>query len=142
MKDDNTDNGKIVAKSCDLLIPDATMKETLWAQINDANTTETLKDLTIKVGCFWQRKQQLKLLEPYFEKYYANLRTVVETRNREFAEIYMEHLSPAFMARDEDLVEFTEILKQANPEQEFFILFLKRQIETIDIIKRSRVLCQ
>lgn len=54
----------------------------------------------------------------------------------------MEQLSPAFMARDEDLVKFNEILEHANPEQEFFILFLKRQIETIDIIKRSRVLCQ
>lgn len=31
MKDDNTDNGKIVAKSCDLLVPDATVKESLWA---------------------------------------------------------------------------------------------------------------
>lgn len=30
MKDDNTDNGKIVAKSCDLLVPDKAMKETLW----------------------------------------------------------------------------------------------------------------
>lgn len=31
LKDDNTDNGIIVAKSCDLLIPDATLKEKLWA---------------------------------------------------------------------------------------------------------------
>ena len=54
----------------------------------------------------------------------------------------MEHMSPAFMARDEDHEQFSEILKQANPEQEFFILFLKRQIETIDIIRRSRILCQ
>lgn len=53
---------------------------------------------------------------PFFDRYYANLKNVVETRNREFAEVYMEHLTPAFMARDEDLVQFTEILKQANPE--------------------------
>jgi hypothetical protein len=81
-------------------------------------------------------------LEPFFDKYYKSLQNVVATRTREFAEVYMEQLSPAFMARDEDLVQFTQILDSASPDQEFFILFLKRQIETIDIIKRSRVLCQ
>jgi hypothetical protein len=81
-------------------------------------------------------------LEPFFDKYYKSLQNVVATRTREFAEVYMEQLSPAFMARDEDLIQFTQILDNASPDQEFFILFLKRQIETIDIIKRSRVLCQ
>lgn len=80
-------------------------------------------------------------MEPYFEKYYSMLNKVVETRNREFAEIFMEHMSPAFMARDSDLEQFNKILKEANPETEFFILFLKKQIEVIEVSQRSRKLC-
>jgi hypothetical protein len=52
----------------------------------------------------------------YFDKYYEMLLKVVETRNREFAEIFMNGMSPAFMARDLDLERFNEILSKANPE--------------------------
>lgn len=81
-------------------------------------------------------------MEPYFDKYYDLLHTVVETRNREFAEIFISHLSPAFLARESDLVRFTEILKAAKPDNEFFILFLKKQIEMIELTTRSRSLCE
>lgn len=81
------------------------------------------------------------MLTPYFETYYEVLPKIVETRDREFAELFMEGLSPAFMARESDEVQLQQILEKANPEREFFILFLKKEIETIDIIKRSRALC-
>lgn len=53
MKDDTTDEGQICARACDLLLPDAALKEDLWKQINDAETKETLKDITQKIGCFF-----------------------------------------------------------------------------------------
>ena len=123
-----------------MLLPDAALKEDLWKQINDADTKETLKDITQKIGCFFQRKQQLSLLEPYFDKYYEALPRVIESRNREFSEIFMNHMSPAFMARDSDLNRFKEMQKESNPE--FFTLFLKKQVETIEISKRARHLCE
>lgn len=126
MKDDTSDEGAVVARACDMILPDAELKEKLWAQICDAETKEPLKELTQKVMCFFQRRQQLNLLEPYFEKYYSLLNKTIETRNREFAEIFMNHMSPAFMARDSDLERFNQILKDAKPETEFFILFLKK----------------
>ena len=67
---------------------------------------------------------------------------IVEIRDREFAESFMNNLSPAFMARDVDEKNFSDILARTNPDKEFFILFLKKQIETMDITKRSRVLCE
>jgi hypothetical protein len=67
---------------------------------------------------------------------------VVNERDREFAELFMQHLSPAFMARDRDLKEFQSLLDKTSEERDFFILFLKKQIETIDITKKSRHLCE
>jgi hypothetical protein len=47
------------------------------------------------------------LIEPYFEQYYSILEKVVEVREREFAESFMNNLSPAFMARETDEKTFT-----------------------------------
>jgi hypothetical protein len=42
------------------------------------------------------------LIQPFFPRYYQVLESIVETRDREFAESFMSILSPAFMARDVD----------------------------------------
>lgn len=55
---------------------------------------------------FWQRKQQLELITPFFERYYQILEHIVETRDREFAEQFMNNLSPAFMALEQDEKNF------------------------------------
>lgn len=67
---------------------------------------------------------------------------VVNERDREFAELFMKTLSPAFMAREKDLKEFQNLLDKTSEERDFFILFLKAQIETIEITKKSRHLCE
>jgi len=67
---------------------------------------------------------------------------IVNERDREFAELFMERLSPAFMARDRDLQEFQSLLDKTSEERDFFILFLKKQIETIYITRKSRHLCE
>lgn len=46
------------------------------------------------------------------------------------------------MARDEDEKQFKHLLETANKEKNFFILFLKQQLEVIDTIKRSKALLQ
>ena len=53
LKDDTTDSGKTCEKVCELLLPDAALKEQLWKQINDPESKETLKDLTQKITCFF-----------------------------------------------------------------------------------------
>lgn len=52
----------------------------------------------------------------------------------------MNHLSPAFMARDVDLKKFQAMQNDSNPE--FFTLFLKKQIESIEVSKKARLLCE
>ena len=81
-------------------------------------------------------------MTPYFEKYYATVWKIVENRDREFSEVFMNGLSPAFMARDTDETAFKELFSRTTDETHFSSLFLKKQIETIDIIKKSRHLCE
>lgn len=91
---------------------------------------------------FWQRDQQLDLIKPYFDRYYKVVEKVINERDREYAEVFMMAMSPAFMARDEDLKAFEDILDRTSEDKNFFILFLKKQIETIGITKKSRTLCE
>ena len=60
--------------------------------------------------------------------------TIVEKKDREFAEIFTSYLCPSFMARDEDRTRLNQLLESADKEKNFFILFLKKQIEFIDKI--------
>jgi len=54
------------------------------------------------------------------------LENIVELRDREFAESFMNSLSPAFMARDIDEKSFGDILSRTNPAKDVFIMFLKK----------------
>ena len=96
----------------------------------------------MKIQGFWQRRLQPELMAPYFEKYYATLKRVVDTRDREFAEKFMQGLSPAFMAREQDESAFNELLGRCTDDNHFFTLFLKKQVDSIELIKKSRHLCE
>lgn len=92
---------------------------------------------------FFQANQQLDLLVPYFAKYFDVLGEIVEKRDREFAERFMMIFSPAFMAREEDEKAFRDYLRNpAFAERNFFVLFLKEQMETIEKVRKSRKLCE
>jgi len=66
---------------------------------------------------------------------------VAETRDREFTEKFMNNLNPSFMGGDDDLAKFKDILSKINPEKDFVVNFLKKQIESIEIYQKSRALC-
>ena len=68
---------------------------------------------------------------------------IVEKRDREYAEIFMNTISPAFMARDQEEEAFREYLRNpAYQERDFFLRFLKKQMETIETVRKSRILCE
>jgi len=67
---------------------------------------------------------------------------VVDVRDREFAEVFMNGMSPAFNAREEDENAFKELLSRCTDETNFFTLFLKKQVDMIELIKKSRHLCE
>jgi len=125
-KNDESDTGKQIAKVCDYSLPDAALKEQLWTEIMDPQTKDSLMDTRQKIQGFWQRHQQLELITPYFEKYYNEVNKVVETRDREFAEVFTQSMSPAFMARSCDEACFKELQEKCNKDRDFFVLFLKK----------------
>jgi len=55
----------------------------------------------------------------------------------------MNWLSPAFMAREEDEVAFKTMLDgPVAAKFDFFMIFLKKQLEAISITQKSRYLCE
>ena len=112
---DMSDEAKRVSKICDYSLPDPDLKQLLWDEITDPSSTESLTELTLKMEGFWQRKQQLDLIQSYFPRYYQVLESIMETRNREFAESFMSILSPAFMARDVNASNFQILLDKCYP---------------------------
>ena len=142
LEDDNSDAAQTVHLVCEYSLPDPELKQSLWEAITDPETKDSLRDTTLKMQGFWQRKQQLDLIAPYFDKYYQILESVVQTRDREFAELFMEQLSPAFMARPQDEEAFAQMLERCSPERQYFSLFLKKQIETMETTSKSRYLCE
>lgn len=142
LAEDNSDAAANVRKVLDWSLPDAALKERLWDEILDESTSSTLMDTRMKIQGFWQRHLQPDLMAPYFEKYYATLKRVIDTRDREFAESFMQGLSPAFMAREQDENAFNELLSRCTDDTHFFTIFLKKQVDMIELIKKSRHLCE
>ena len=96
---DISDKGSNVQKVLEWSLPDPQLKAKLWAEITDQNSTDSLIETRLKIEGFW-RKSQLDLIEPYIEKYYAIIEEIVDKRDRNSAEVFINQLSPAFMARD------------------------------------------
>ena len=92
-------------------MPDADLKKKLWDEINDPDSKDSLMETRMKMEGLFQ-KSQVELITPYFEKYYASIKDVVDKRDREFALVYMRDLSPSFMAREEDQKQFNELLNK------------------------------
>ena len=106
----------------------------MWKDIIDAETKSSLKDLIMKIQCLNNRRQHGDLLVEFHERYFEMLPQVVEKRDREFVEVFMQHLSPYYLARDSDLANFQKLLDAASASNapEFYVLFLKKQIEQIN----------
>ena len=138
---DDSDKAKKAQQINEYSLPDAALKERLWNEITDSSSTDTLLQFQNKISGFFNRYQQIDLIQPYFSKYYEIVHDFVESKERERAEIFISNLSPAFLARDEDEQNFKALLEKANLEKHFYVQFLKQQLESIDIIRRSRVLC-
>lgn len=122
---DDSDAGRKVAKICEYSLPEAALKEKLWNEMTDLNSGDSLSEATLKMAGFFQRRSQLELITPYFEKFYAVVNKIVENRDREFAQNFCSYLSPSFMARESDEKAFTELLEKANKDFDFFVRFIK-----------------
>jgi len=61
---------------------------------------------------------------------------IVDRKDREYAEAFMNTLSPAFMATDEIEQQFRDYLRNpAYQDRAFFVNFLKKQMEVIETLR-------
>ena len=133
---DGSDAGKNVQKVLDWSLPDADLKKRLWDEITDVNSTDSVLETRLKIQGFWQ-KSQLELITPYFDKYYSNVAKLVADKDRNWAEVFIGGLSPAFMSREEDTKAFNALLEKQTDSEHFFTLFIKKQIELISVKKQG-----
>ena len=82
---DASDKGQNVQKGCGYSLPEAELKAKLWAELVNLDSTDSILESQLKIGGFWNRYQQFDLIEPYFEKYYQVLPTIIDKKDREFA---------------------------------------------------------
>ena len=111
---DDSEPGMTAEKVLGYSLPDKDLKDRLWNEITDKESKESLLELRCKMEGFWQPRQQLDLMKPFFEKYYDIVKKVVDERDREFAQAFMNALSPSFMAREEDKKKFQELLDKMS----------------------------
>lgn len=71
----------------------------------------------------------MDLITPYFSKYYEIVNQVVEKLDRENAESFVVNLCPSFMAREEDEEKLNELLKNCNPDKNYFKLLIQKFLE-------------
>jgi len=68
---------------------------------------------------------------------------IVKTKDRQFAEMFLNYLSPAFLARPEDETAIQSYLDNEDYKTiNYFQLFLKRQMHLIQGHKRGSALCK
>jgi hypothetical protein len=113
LSNDTSDKGKKNEQMCNQSLPDKDLKERIWLAITDMESKEGLQTMQIKMQGFFRKNQQLDLIQPYFEKYFDVLGEVVLKKDREYSEIFMNTLSPAFMANEQVEKAFREYLR--NP---------------------------
>jgi len=99
--------------------------------------------MKLKMEAFMKIASQPDLMKPYYEKYLAIIPEVVEKRDREFAQTFLNNLTFAVVADEKEEAAFQALLaKELHGSEHFLTQFLKKQIEAIDISKKAKKLCK
>ena len=86
---------------------------------------------------FFQIVTHTELIAPSFETYYEVIELIVEKMDREYAEAFCTMLSPATLAREEDVLAFKRCLPQKQNDS-FLSTFVQKQLDIIENIRRGR----
>jgi len=113
----------------------------LWDEITDVKSTDSVPETKLKIEGFFQ-KSQLDLIKPYFDKYYSVVKDLVGKKDRNWSEVFIAGLSPAFMGREEDEKAFQKLHDEQNDFSHFFPIFLKKQVEAIGWKKECKKLIE
>lgn len=76
--DDKSDIAERCRAYCMAAVPDAEVKAKVWAEITDANNSDSLYVRQAKMSGFYGHDQE-DIVKPYFDKFYEVLPTMYET---------------------------------------------------------------
>jgi len=130
---DRSDRGQRAYLRCEVARPDGDVKEDAWQKFNDEKGYGSLHLTAAAMGGFhWWT--QADLLEPYVERYFAQLPVVFEKRDNEFAQRFFGSLFPGYRVEQSTLDKAQAVL-DAHGER---IPTLRRQLmEAIDDLQRA-----
>jgi len=127
--------------TCMASLPDPDVKATIWAEITDPDSTESLYMRSAKINGFMSF-EQLDLCEPYFDKFFDHVATMQAKTSTKIFESFFFGLLPRMNISDAHIVKLVA-LKQDTPDNEkTFINTLQDGIELLVRSKQVRALCE
>jgi aminopeptidase N len=99
---DRSDRGRRALLRAEAARPTDAAKAEAWQRINGEGYGSFHLTRAAMMGFFWPHQEQL--LEPYVERFFAQVREIFETRDHPFARSYLIALYPAYLG-DPDVLE-------------------------------------
>ncbi len=131
---DGSDRGRRAAEQIRASRPDPDVKSTAWSRYQeDAETS--LQMLTASMHGFWW-KPQAELLAPYVNRFFDEIQTVFNRKDKEYASRFFGALYPGQMEPSDQIIERSQaLLDELDAEQ----TVLARQLrEAVDEATRAR----
>ena len=134
---DGSDRGRRAAEQIRTSRPDPEVKAAAWQRYRSDRET-SLQMLTASMHGFWWRPQA-DLLEGYSDRFFDEIRTVFEERDKEYASRFFSALYPAQMWPSDDVIDRSEALLAEVGDE---LVILSRPLrEALDEARRAKA-CQ
>ena len=135
---DSSDRGRRAVETAGVAPPDAAVKAAAWQRFHD-DRDASLHSIRAAMGGFWANRpwwlDQPELAREYVTRFFAELRTVFETRDKDFATTFFNQLYPAHLPT-EDTISRTQAVLQSLTEGE---VLLRRSLrEALDETERAK----
>ena len=126
--------------ACEAGLPNAEKKEALWKWYTNEAATESDKTFEASMSGFLQW-QQLDILQPYVEKFFAVIADVCKKRPTYYSGLFFTFLAPA-IAQPEILKQYEELLAKFPVENKARRDDIETAIEMQKKMMKSYELCR
>ena len=130
---DASDRGQRAVESAQVGVPDAAVKAAAWTRFAE-DRDASLHILRAAMGGFWWTHQQ-DLLREYVTRFFAEVRHVFETRDKDFSTTYFSALYPGHLPTEDTISRTSAVLESLTDEE----VLLRRSLrEALDEAERAK----
>jgi aminopeptidase N len=119
---DGSDRGQRAAETARTARPDATLKAAAWERFHEDRHASMHLLRAAMHGFFWTHQQAL--LEPYIGRYFEQVRSIFQDRDKDFALAYFHALYPFHWPTEEVVVRNQALIDVLDPDE----VFLRRNL--------------